>query len=53
MFEVYLNDRRDFLVVTRGSSLPGSGMLGRWTGSRVASIKLLMGPAHLKRASKV
>ena len=29
MFDVYLNDRRDLLVVRRGSSLPARAS-GRW-----------------------
>lgn len=30
MFDVYLNDKRDLLVVTQGSSLPRRGTLGIW-----------------------
>ena len=30
MFEVYLNDRRDLLVVKKGSPLPPIGTSGKW-----------------------
>jgi hypothetical protein len=30
MFDVYLNDRRDLLVVRRGSPIPVADASGRW-----------------------
>lgn len=30
MFEVYLNDKRELLVVKKGSSLPRTGASGKW-----------------------
>ena len=30
MFDVYLSDRRDLLVVRKGFPIPFSGMSGRW-----------------------
>ncbi|MBB4428354.1 hypothetical protein GGD66_006941 [Bradyrhizobium sp. CIR48] len=30
MFDVYLNDKRDLLVVTQGSPLPVNGAVGKW-----------------------
>ncbi len=30
MFEVYLNDRRDLLVIEKGSSLPLVAATGKW-----------------------
>jgi hypothetical protein len=30
MFDVYLNDKRDLLVVRQGSSIPVAGASGRW-----------------------
>jgi hypothetical protein len=30
MFEVYLNDRRDLLVVKKGSPMPLNGASGKW-----------------------
>ena len=30
MFDVYLSDKRDLLIVRRGSSLPISAFRGRW-----------------------
>ena len=30
MFEVYLNDKRDLLVIEKGAPVPLSSVLGRW-----------------------
>ena len=40
MFDVYLNGRRDLLVVRRGFPVPTSGASGRWRKRRrrVASV---------------
>jgi hypothetical protein len=40
MFDVYLNHKRDLLVVRQGSSIPPSGTSGRWrkTKRRVVSV---------------
>jgi hypothetical protein len=39
MFDVYLNDRRDLLVVRRGSAIPVADASGRWRKrKKVASV---------------